>query len=204
NEVLQRQFEIANRFLGGEWGRLFGYIPFPQGMDRTAEMYEKIVKNGPYSEVGPKAQMNIGAAREKQKDFPEAVRAYERAADRYANREEVASEALFKAGLAYQKEAKTADYDQTVASRAIATFEDFSTLHPNDNRVPEAQKRIESLKVEQARGAFEIAKFYEKRKKWKAAVIYYNVANNVDRSSPYAEISRMRIEELNKRIGTNQ
>jgi outer membrane protein assembly factor BamD len=204
NEVVQRQFEIATRFLNGEWGKLWGYVPFPQGMDRTAEMFEKVVKNGPYSEIGPRAQMNIGAAREKQKDFPEAVRAYERAADRYANKEDIASEALFKAGLAYQREARTADYDQTVASKAIATFEDFSTLHPSDKRIPDAQKRIDSLKSEQARGAFEIAKFYEKRKKWKAAVIYYNVANNVDRSSPYAEIARMRIEELNKRIGTNQ
>ena len=131
------------------------------------------------------------------------MRAYERAADRYADREIVASEALFKAGLAYQKEARTAEYDQTVASKAIATFEDFTTLHPNDSRIPDAQKRIESLKVEQARGAFETAKFYEKRKKWKAAVIYYNVANNVDRSSAYAEIARMRIEELNKRINTS-
>lgn len=200
DEVLQRQFEIANRFLGGQWGRLWGYIPVPFSMERTAEMYEKVVKNGPYSEVGPKAQMNVGEARERQKDYPEAVRAYERAADRYADREAVASEAMYKAGMAYLKEARTAEYDQSVASKSIATFSDFATLHPDDKRVPDAQKRIESLRTEQSRGAFETAKFYEKRKKWRAAVIYYNVANNMDRGSIYAEIARSRIEDINKLI----
>jgi outer membrane assembly lipoprotein YfiO len=202
-EVQQRQFEIANRFLGGQWGKLWGYVPFPQTMDKTAEMYEKVVKNGPYSEVGPKAQMNIGEAREKQEDFPSAVKAYERAADRYADREDVASDALFKAGLAYQREAKTADYDQSVASRAISTFGDFSTLHPNDKRVSDAQQRIEWLRTEQSRGAYETAKFYEKRKKWEAAKIYYNDALNKDPGSVYAEIARMRIEELNRRTGNS-
>ena len=204
DEVLQRQFGIANRFLNGQWGKLWGYVPFPQTLDKTAEMYEKVVKNGPYSDVGPQAQMNVGAAREQQKDYPEAVKAYERAADRYADRKDVASDALFKAGLAYQKEARTADYDQTVASKAIATFSDFSTLHPNDKRVAEAGQRIESLRTEQARGAYEIAKFYEKRNKWEAAKIYYNDALNKDPSSVYAEIARMRIESLNRRTGTNQ
>lgn len=204
NEILGRQFAIANRFLNGQWGRLWGYVPVPFSKDKTAEMYEKIVKNGPYSEVGPQAQMNIGATREKQNDYPEAVRAYERAADRYADREEVASDAMFKAGLAYLKESKTADYDQTVASKAIGTFNDFATLHPDDKRVPDAKARIEMLKTEQARGAYETAKFYEKRKKWDAAKIYYNEALSKDPSSAYAEIARLRIQELNRRTGTNQ
>ncbi len=204
DEILNRQFGIANRFLGGQWFKLWGYIPVPPSMDKTAEMYEKVVKNGPYSEVGPLAQMNIGEAREKQKDYPEAVKAYERAADRYADREPIASDAMYKAGMAYLKEARTADYDQTIASKAISAFSDFKTLHPDDTRVPDTDRRIEMLRTEQARGAYEIAKFYEKRKKWEAAKIYYNEALNKDRSSPYAEIARMRIEELNKRTGTNQ
>ena len=106
--------------------------------------------------------------------------------------------------MAYVKEARTADYDQSVASKAISTFGDFTTLYPNDPRVADAQKRIESLRTEQARGSFETAKFYEKRGKWKAAAIYYNDSMNKDPSSSYAEIARLRIEEINKRTGTNR
>ena len=164
---------------------------------RTA--YEQVVKNGPYSEVGPKAQLNIGAAREKQEDYPSAVKAYERAADRYADQPQVASDALYKAGLAYMKEAKTSEYDQTVASKAIATFGDFSTLHPDDARVADTQKKIDSLRTEQARGSFETAQFYEKRKKWDAALIYYNEVLLKDPSSSYAEEARHRIDEVKSR-----
>jgi outer membrane protein assembly factor BamD len=106
---------------------------------------------------------------------------------------------MYKAGDAYLKEAKTADYDQSVASKAIDTFRDFSTLHPNDERLAEAQKKIDGLRTEQSRGSFEIAKFYEKREKWEGAKIYYNDARNRDPSSPYAEQALVRIEQLNKR-----
>jgi len=50
--------------------RLWGVIPFFPSMEKTSEMYAKIVKSGPYSDVAPQAQLNIGAAREKQKSFP--------------------------------------------------------------------------------------------------------------------------------------
>ena len=163
-------------------------------------MYETVIKNGPYSEVATKAQLNVGAVREKQSDFPQAIKAYERAADRYNDQEKVSSEAMFKAGLAYTKQAKTAEYDQNVASQAIATFTDFSTLHPDDARVPEAQKKIEILRAEQARGSFEIAKFYEKGGKMNGALIYYNEVIVKDANSKYAAEARQRIDEIKKRM----
>jgi outer membrane protein assembly factor BamD len=220
-EVLKRQLAIAHRKLGLEnvYGSTEGAVltkaggftlpPLSLGTIffkrlSTVEMYENIVKNGPYSEVGPTAQMNIGAAHEKKKDFPDAVKAYQRAADRYADRPEILSDATYKVGMTYLKQARTAEYDQTVASKAIETFSDFTTLHPDDKRVAEAQKRIESLRTEQSRGAYETAKFYEKRNKPLAAKIYYNEALNKDPGSIYAEIARLRIEDLNRRTGTNQ
>ena len=200
-EILQRQYEIANRYLGGQWFKLWNYIPFFPSMDKTAGMYEKIVKSGPYSEVAPLAQMKLGAAREKQSELKQAVKAYETAADRYNDRPKVAADALYNVGLAYQHQTKTAEYDQNVAHQAIASFTDFITLYPNDPRVPEAQKIIASLKTEAARGSFTIAKFYEKQKKWDGALVYYNEVLVQDASSPYAEAARKKISELKQRLG---
>ena len=197
-EVLDRQYAIANRFLAGEWFKLWGYIPFFPNMEKTAGMYEKVIKNGPYSEVAPQAQLSIGAAREKQSDYPKAVKAYEQAADRYHDQKKVAADALFKAALAYNKQAKKAEYDQNVAGQAISTFTDFIALYPEDPRVVEAQKLINSLKSEQARGGFEIAKYYEKRKRWKGAVVYYNEVLVKDPNSKYAEEAKQRIDAITK------
>ncbi len=201
-EVLWRQYEIANRFLGGEWFRLWGIVPYPS-MDQTAQLFDKIVNNGPYSDVAPHAQLRIGAAREKQKDFPEAVKAYATAADRYYNMTNVASDALFREGVSYARQAAKAEYDQNTAVQAIERFTDFITLYPQDRRVSQAERAIAWLKAEQVRGNFEIAKFYENSKKWNGAVVYYNEVLQLDPNSRYAASARQRIEVLKARIQTS-
>ena len=111
----------------------------------------------------------------------------------------MAAEAIYRAGLAYQKQAQTADRDQGTAGQAIARFTDFMTLYPSDARVPQAQKIIASLRGEQARGNFAIAQFYEKRKKWDGARVYYNEVLLQDPNSPYAPEARRRIDQLKQR-----
>lgn len=207
-EVVERQFDIANEFLAGRWFRLLGYLPFFPSMDRTAGLLEKVIKNGPFSPVAARAQLNVGAAREKQSSwlnrvncFKEAVLAYEKAADRYHDNPVAASEALFKTGRAYYKQASKADYDQSVAGKAIATFGDFLTLYPDDPRGPEARQMMTRLKTEQARGAYSVARYYEKRRKWKAALIYYNEATIKDPESSYAQVAKQRMETIKREHG---
>jgi len=198
-EVVMRQSAIADAFLAGRWFRAWGFIPIFPSMDRTAEMYNKIVRNGPYSDIAPRAQLKIGEARMKQKNYPLAVKAYELAADRYHDRPQIAADALYRAGMAYYRQAQTAEYDQTTAGQAIATFTDFITLYPTDRRVPRAQDIMSSLRIEQARGNFQTAKFYEKYKKWNGALVYYNEVLVQNPNSPYATQARERIDALQKR-----
>jgi outer membrane protein assembly factor BamD len=199
-EVQGRQFVIAVRFLHGQWFKLFGHIPFFPSMDRTSEMFEKIVRYGPYGDLGAPSQMNIGAAREKEKDYPLAVKAYETAADRYTDHPQVAADALYKAAQAYTKQARTADYDQSVAGQAISAFSDFMALYPEDPRVADAQRIIASLRAEQARGNFRIAQFYEKEKRWDGALVYYNEVLIRGAGSPLAAQARERIDALKRRM----
>ncbi|HWQ92251.1 MAG TPA: outer membrane protein assembly factor BamD [Clostridia bacterium] len=203
-DILKRQVEITDKYLAGKRFRLWGYIPLFPSMEKTADMYTDIVKNGPYSDVAPQSQMKVGAAREKQKNYPLAVKAYELAADRYHDRPQVAADAIYRQGMAYYKQAQKAEYDQSAAGHAIATFTDFMTLFPNDARVAETESIIEQLRIEQARGNFQTAQFYEKSKKWKGALIYYNEVVMKDPNSPYAALARERIGEIKKATETAQ
>ena len=207
-EVVWRQYEIANRFLGGQWFRLWGTIPLYPSMDETARLFSTIVTNGPYSDVAPHAQMHIGAAREKQKDYDAAVKAYATAADRYYNLPEIASDAHYRQGIAYQKQAATAEYDQGTAGQAIAAYTDFITLYPADKRVPDAQKAIVALRTQQVEGNFRIAQFYEQNKVLNAqqrrngALVYYSQVVQLDPNSPFAAQARQRIEQLKSHTST--
>ena len=198
-DVQNRQYVIALRFLRGQWFKLWGHIPFFPSMDKTADMFAKIVAYGPYGERGPDSQMNIGAARDKEKDYPLAVAAYELAADRYSELPVIAADALYKAAMSYTKQARKAEYDQSVAGQAISAFSDFMTLYPNDSRVAEAQRVINQLKSVEAQGNFRIAQYYEKQKQWSGALVYYNEVLLKNPSSPLATQARQRIEVLVKR-----
>jgi len=200
SEVLWRQFLIAGRYLNGQWFKLWNTIPLYPSMDETAKLYEKIVANGPYSEVAPHAQLNIGAAREKQKNFEDAVRAYNVAADRYNNQPLVAADAMYRAGVAWEKQADTAEYDQNAAAQAIGAYTDFIVVFPDDQRVAVAEKAVTRMKAEQVRGSFAIAKFYEKNRKWAGAIIYYSDVLQLDANSPLAAEARKRIEALKPKL----
>ncbi len=199
-EVLSRQYEIANRFLAGEWFRLWNTIPLYPSMDETAKLYDKIVSDGPYSDVAPHAQMRIGAAREKQKDFSSAVKAYETAADRYHDQPAIAADAMYRAGAAWEKQADTAEYDQSAAAQAIAAYTDFVSYYPDDKRAAAAQTAITKLKAEQVRGSYQIAQYYEKIHKWAGAVVYYSDVLQLDANSPLATSARQRIDVLKPRL----
>jgi outer membrane protein assembly factor BamD len=205
-EVLWRQYEIAGRFLNGEWFRLWNTIPLYPSMDETAKLFAKIVDNGPYSDVAPHAQLRIGAAREKEKDYEAAVKAYALAADRYQNQPVIAADAMYRQGVTLEKQAATAEYDQGTASQAIAAYTDFMTFFPDDRRVTNAQKAIVLLKAEQVRGNFEIAQFYEKShilggdQKRRGALVYYNEVLQLDPNSRYAAQARQRVEILKSRL----
>ncbi len=200
DEVMWRQYQIAGRFLGGEWTKLWNVIPFFPSMDTAASMYDTIVTNGPYSDVAPHSQLRIGVAREKQKDYESAVAAYEIAADRYHDMPVIAADAIYREGQSYQKQAANAEYDQGTAEKAIETFTDFVTLFPDDKRVPIAQKDMVALKAKQVQGAFLVAQFYENSKRWDGAAIYYNEVLQLDPNSPYADRARQRIEALKPRL----
>jgi outer membrane protein assembly factor BamD len=198
DEVLQREFAIANKYLDGKWYKFLIIFPY-RSSEKTAGLFADVVKGGPYSEVAPQAQMNVGAAHEQGRDYAAAVKAYERAADRYHHQKTVAADALYKAGQAYLKQARTAEYDQSIAGKAIATFTDFMTLYPEDPRAEEAQKTITTLRTEQSRGNFSIARYYEKKKRWDGALIYYNESVSRDPKSPYADEARQKIESIKAR-----
>jgi outer membrane protein assembly factor BamD (BamD/ComL family) len=78
------------------------------------------------------------------------------------------------------------------------TFTDFDTLYPDDPRVQQTRQIISSLRTEQARGSFEIARYYEKRRRFNGALIYYNDTVSKDAGSKFADEAKKRIEVLKK------
>ena len=192
--VLQRQFEIGNLFLAGERQKAWGIRWLPS-LDRAVEVYEQVVKNGPYSDVAPLAQFRIGLAYEKQHDYLAAVHAYEKLLERYPKLP-LAEDAQYQIGWEYKKESARAEYDQNAANQAIAAFTDFLLRYPNSAKVPVVQQYQVELKGEQARGLFHIGQFYEKNRAYKSAIIYYNDVIEKNPESSWATQAKGKVAKL--------
>ena len=194
NTVLQRQYEIGNLFLAGERQKAWGIRWLPS-LDRAVEVYEQVVKNGPYSSVAPESQFRIGLAYEKQRDYLAAVHAYEKLLERYPKLP-LAEGAQFQIGWEYKKESARAEYDQNAANQAIAAYTDFLLRYPRSDKVPLAQEYLTSLKGEQARGLFHIGQFYEKNRRYKSALIYYNDVIEKNPESNWATQAKDKVAKL--------
>lgn len=192
----QREFEIANLFLGGQTHKMWpGLIRLP-ALDKALEIYEQLVKNGPYSKVGPDAQYRIGVCYEKQHDYLSAVHAFQKVLERYPQHR-LAEDAQFQIAWDYKQESKRSEYDQNSADEAIAAFNDFLIRYPKSDKVPTAEQLLAGLKLEQAKGLFAIGRFYEKNRSYKAALIYYNAAIEKDPKSDWAAQAEQKVAALN-------
>jgi len=194
DEVLQRQFEIGNLFLAGERQKAWGVRWFPS-QERAVEVYEQVVKNGPYSAVAVDAQFRIGLSYEKERDYLAAVHAYEKLLERYP-KHPLAEAAQFQIGWEYKKEAARAEYDQNAANEAIAAFSDFVFRYPQSDKVPLAEQYRTALKLDQARGLFHIGQFYEKGRHYQSAIIYYNDVIEKNPESDWATRAKDKVARL--------
>jgi outer membrane protein assembly factor BamD len=194
NDILQNQYEIGNLFLSGERLRVWSIPTFPS-MDKTVEIYETVIKNGPYSDIAPLAQMKIGFAREKQKNYKSAIEAYENLIRKYPN-SDLVDDAQFQIGFAYMAASTAADYDQTATRRAITAFQDYLTRYPKSEKIEQAQANIDRLRTEQARGLFNIARYYDWKNESTSAMIYYNEVIQKYPESDLARRAKERVEQL--------
>ena len=192
--AMQAQFDIANRFLNGEKHKVWRLRIF-NGLDKAVEIYEQIVKNGPFSKFGPAAQFRIGLVYEKEKDNIGAVHAYEKLLERYS-KDPLAEEAQFQIGWAYHSEAQRAEYDQNNANQAIAAFKDFLVRYPASAKAEQARQLLAELKQEQSKGLFQIGHYYEKNKNYRAALIYFNEVIEQNPRSDWANQAQRKLALL--------
>jgi len=195
-QAMGEQYRIANLYLAGEPQRIWK-IPVGPSMDRTVEMYERIIKNAPYGTYSPQCQFNIGLAREQQRRYTDAVDSYQKVLDNYPT-SPVASNAQYQIGYAWMRSCISGDYDQGAAKKAIDAFQDYLVRYPSSDKAVQAQDNIQKLGSRQTQGAFDIAKFYENSHPPdpRAAFIYYNEVVREDANSPQAQIAKKRIQEL--------
>lgn len=80
--------------------------------------------------------------------------------------------------------------DQKYTRKAIQEFQAFIDFFPTNERVADAEKKIDELNNKLAEKTFLIAHIYEKMDYLKAAIIYYNEVIETYHDTPYASLAQ--------------
>lgn len=197
--VVESMFKIAKLFLEGEKKKILGF-KIASSMERAQQMFDGIIRRAPFSKWAPLAQFNAGQALEKQGKYPDAIIAYNGVVSKYPN-DDIADDALYQIGYVRLRQYREGSYDQASAQKAREAFEDFVNRYPESEKVAQAQENMKTLEGGTMKSTLDVAKFYDKTKQYKAAVIYYNDVIKVSPDSPEGTFAKTRIEELRNKFG---
>src|SRR5437899_7473800 len=199
NEAIEGQFRVGEMYLAGKKLKLLG-IPFATSMDRAVEIFAAVIRTAPYGKYTARAQFDIGLAREKQGANDAALQAYQAVVDKFPN-EPVAVDAQYQIGYIWFTAARTGTKDIAAVSNARTAFQDFVFHYPNSEKAAQALANLELLERKQTSGSYEVAKFYDKQKYYRAAVIYYNEVIRQQPGSAESDRAKKRIDELRAKVG---
>jgi outer membrane protein assembly factor BamD len=199
DEAIEAQFRIGEMYLSGKKLKVLG-IAMSNATERAVEIFAAIVRTAPYGKYTARAQFNIGLAREKQGAAEAALQAYQAVVDKFPN-DPIAASAQYQIGYIWFTSARTGVRDPEAAAKAKTAFQDFLFRYSGNEKAAQCHANLQQLEHKQTMSCFSVAKFYDKQKNYRAAVIYYNEVIRQQPGSAESEQAKKRIDELRAKVG---
>lgn len=198
-EVIRRQLAIADEYYKGK-RRPFPLLKLKLFKARGAaiEYFNKVVETAPYSELAADAKLSAAQLQQGKNQFDEAIESYEFILEHY-EKTKAAETAQFEIGMCYYDKALRARYDEQAISLANTHFKSYVEQYPEGEFGKEAREKLVALDEKKARGAFEVGQFYEKKRAFQSAMMYYTEVLQRHPLSGWAVKAEERIRGMEKR-----
>jgi outer membrane protein assembly factor BamD len=199
DDAMEGQFRVGEIYLNGKKLRVLG-IPVASALDRAVSIFANVVRTAPYGRYTARAQFDIGLAREKQGANDAAIQAYQAVVDKFPN-EPIAVDAQYQIGYIWFTAQQLGTNDAAAAGNAKTAFQDFLFHYPKSEKAAQARKNLDILEHKQTTNSYKVAKFYDKQKYYRAAVIYYNEVIRQQPGSQESNEAKKRIDQLRAKFG---
>ncbi len=199
DQAINAQVAIANSYMDGRKSRLLG-IPVVAAPEKAEAMYLDILAVAPFATFAPSVQFNLGQLYEKQGAFDKAVAAYRQLLDRYPA-SDFADDALYQIGYVQLQETIRNPSDLSAAVDAKNSFEDFLLQYPNSEKAAQAKENLQRLQGREAGDLMAIAEFYDRKRSYRAAAIYYSDILRKQTGTDDARKAEARLGELRAELG---
>lgn len=198
DEMMELQYDIANKFYLGEKVRLWGIPTFPS-VFKAIEMFQKVIDNAPYGKFADQALYKMGECYKKAGDYQQARLTFQKLVDEHPE-SKLAEEANFQVGLCASQASLKPSYDQSETDSALQEIEDFSKRHPESNLTGEADNMRQSLREKKAQSDYSIADFYWRQKQYASAAVYYKSIVDTLPDTNIAKKAQERLDIIEKKV----
>ena len=172
NEIIQKEFSIAERFMQGEKRKALGFsLPVE---NPAIEIFTKVIDNSTFGPLAAEAQYKLGLILKSLGNYSEAEEEFSRVIKNYPQ-SEWAAPAEFQIASCRANISPSPNYDQEATREAKEGFKEFLLSHPDADLSRQAEKNIQELKEREAQGYYDTAVFYEKQRAYEAARLYYDI-----------------------------
>lgn len=188
DEAIAKQYEIGDKFyeigvdkLDDRW-TLYKKRP----LKRAITVYSMVIDNQPFTPEAAEAQYKVGLSHYAREEYVEAAFEYRRVVEDYSTSEYV-DEASYGLAMTYYNQSLPPEYDQSPSALTIDAIDTFAEKYPSDERVPELQGKRAEMRETIGQQRLQTAQFYEKRRQFDAARIYYQVVVDDYSDTPAAQ-----------------
>lgn len=201
-EVLEKKFLIAEAYRGGKRKRLFGFNKTPPISSGTADalaIYDEVIHSMPHQDIAAKSLYSKGLLLQKKKEFKESNDALKELITSFPNHH-LSCEAFVKIQWNYAHLASSLTQDSDLLEIARLNLERFKKAFPGEKKkIAQAKEAWNHMQSIYAKGLYDIARFYERTKKPKAAALYYQKILQAYGMTKWAGEANRRMLQLEKK-----
>lgn len=208
DEVMDRMYAIADGMATRD--RYFLFIKF-KTPEEAIPLFEKLIRNGTQWKRASELQFRIARIYETTQQYDLAIEAYGTYHQRYPV-SPLAEQALFGQGRCCYEYARENPVALNLRENAVSVLQGFLDWYPYSDMAAEARKYLMELQRDLAGGLYGQATLYEKTARFTSnkqerrdSLIAARICNErvIDEfpRSEWAEQARVRIAEINQRLG---
>jgi len=175
DQVIRYKFEIARGFDEGARVHLFGRQKMPKWLpayDEALEIYDEVITTLPRDDLAAQSLYRKGVILLRMEEYKKSIEAFQTLIRRFP-KHPLSPDGYVGISEVYLTECDQEFPDANKLDLAEINLRKFRYHFPSEPRIAEAEKKLLGMKERLANDLLEIAEFYERTKKEKAAAIYY-------------------------------
>lgn len=201
DEAINYKYLIALKFQKGHKRHLMGSSRLPKWIparEEALEIYDEIITTLPRHDLAAKSLYQKGKLLVSFHDYKASIDSYQTLIRRFP-KHELAPDAFLGISDVYLKQCQQEFPDPDILDLVKVNLEKFQKSFPGEPRIKDAEKSLSDMRNYFAKDLYEIGDFYERTKKYDAAIIYYTTLVSQYPETKYAAKAKKYMKSAQKK-----